>query len=739
MASSTGSGGVVATDNLADIAAVNPVVKVNGSLIPYGYGQRVWHTSGIQPGKATIYLSGNGEDSTGPVTLGKHAFGIKRFDPVEISDGTMSIFSGLILERLDQGENNAVMWEAHDWRWLLQWIPVTGCLVWDEVAGEVKYIQRFTCRMNPGGRWNCIIKNSIPVFTHLATESAEAGTYDQSIYDTTDKADVVCPWTPARALRYLNYCANIGEGSVAGIEVYTWRTLQNSAHLKWPNQSDIPGVEDNFYSIMPDTTLDGKSMAGAIDALMKIAGVIDLSVSYNGSTCTMQFFATKVSSSQKEQVSASTIPLARGGTATDANTAFDFDLRESGIKQAAGVAVLGAPARIETSLTYDPANPGTSTLALAFTASEITAFQTMVDGVLQSGTRYAYKPNSIPADGDWTSVTYTVMDGTGSNPKILANTMAAVQLARAYLRKAWRSFKINVPNLISASIPDGVSGDFAGKAFLNTPRQILVEQLQRMVSEYATDKLLKAKCQISIMVGDGAGAMYPTIANDGLQVDDDGSLVFTGLTEEAGAATDCVYFGTLTSPVGLSMKKVTINCAFPLDFRTTGVSARSLAGSIDEELGGPPLVIRDDGDSYPIEHQVSSTPIPYLAKLPGVSGGSEDSVPVTRVLRDEEARATKAAERLREQLGQPEISSQWSMIGIRSEYGVGAWIAGVQPIGSSGDDAYQINAPIKTVLFDFDNQITVIGGLLHTNVGPQKIEGGKRGGPPGVLAKIDEE
>jgi hypothetical protein len=738
---STAAGGVVETTSQADIAAVNPVIKVNGSVIPYGYGQRVWHTAGIQPGKATLWLSGNGEDSTGPVTLGKHAFGIKRFDPLTVSDGQSTIFAGLILERLDQGENNAVMWEAHDWRWLLQWIPVTGCLVWDEVAGAVKYIQRFTCRMNPGGRWNCIIKGGIPVFTHLASESTEAGTYDQSIYDTTDRADVVCPWTPARAMRYLNYCANIGEGDVVGIETYTWRTLKDSTHLDWPTQADIPGVEDNFYSILPDTTLDGKSMAGAIDALMKLSGVIDLSVTYNADSCVMFFFATKLSTTQKEQVSSSTIPLARGGTATDANTAFDFDLRESGVKQAAAVAVLGAPARVETSLTYDPANPGTSTLALAFTASEIAAFKTMVDGVLQSGTRYAYKPASIPADGDWSAVTYTAMDGTGGNPKIIANTMAAVQLARSYMRKAWRAFKINVPSLISASIQEGVGGAFAAKAFLNTPRAVLLEQLQHMVSEYATDKLLKARCQISIMVGDGAGAMYPTLANDGLQVDDDGTLLFAGLTEESGAATDCVYLGTLTTPTGLAMKKVSINVAFPLDFRTTGVSAQSLASSIDAELGGPPLIIRDEGDSYPVEHQMASTPIPYLAKLPGAYGGTEDSVPVTRVLKDESARATKSADRLREQFGQPEISSQWSMIGIRSEYGVGGWIADVQPIGSSpgGDPPYTINAPVKTVLFDFDNQITVIGGLLHSSVGPQKIEGGKRRGAPGVLAKIDEE
>lgn len=730
MASSTGSGGVLAGENNADIAAVNPVITVYGSIIPLSYGQRIWHTSGVQPGKATIWLGGATPDATGPVTLNKSAFGIKRFDPVTISDGAKVLFNGLMLERLDQGENNVCMWEAHDWRWLLQGIPVTGCFMYDEVRDAIYYNRRASCHMNPGGRWNCIVHAGQPVFTHIASEQVESGDLGEVLYDATDKDGYVCPWTPARAIKYLTYCANLERSDISSNDVPAWRSLKKSSYLKFPESAaDIAGVDDAYYAIMPDTSIEAKSMAGALDTLIKLAGVIDLRATYETNTTTLSFFATKLSSDQAAQVGAAVIPLARGGTAADANTAFDFDLRESGIRQFGAAAINGAPVRIETSLTYDPDDVANSTLSDASSESERTAWAKIVNGGSSGGKQYAYRPSSIPANGDWDSgdITWALTDGTGTLPLIYANSNDAVRLARSFLRRPWRSFKINVDMLKTNNIHKGVNGAFDGENFLETPRPVLLEQLQRLVSEY-NDGSMKARCPISVTI-DGK----PVLANDGLMVDDDGTLVFAGLTEESGAGTDSVYGNTLRYPDNLALREVKINLAFPHDFRSVGYAAKSGMEAIASEIEGPPLYMVDGGDSYPIEHQVNSRPLPHLTSVPATTGSGGVSAPVTRVLRDESARANKAAERMLAEHGEPEITSQWSMIGIRADYGVGTWIEKVKVSGGVDDSDYPIGAPLKTILYDFENQVTVFGGFLHSNV---RLTAAK---PPAAKAKQPEQ
>lgn len=722
MADSTASGGVVTDTTAADVTAVNPVVKVYGSIIPRSYGQRIWQTSGIQPSKATIWLGGADDDSTGPVTLNRRAYGINRLDPVTITDGNKTLFSGLMMSRQDQGDSNTVMWEAWDWRWLLQGIPVTGCFMYDEVRDAVYYNRRASCHMNPGGRWNCIINSGIPVFTHIATEHIESGDLGEVLYDTTDVEGKVCPWTPARALKYLAWCANLGADEVSNTSVPAWRSLRDSSYLLFRMDStNIAGVDASYYAVLPDTSLEAKSMAGAIDTLIKLAGVIDLRVAYNGDIATMQFFATKLSNNQREQVGASCFYLQRGGTALDACTAYDFDLHESSARQFGAVAINGAPVRIETSLTYDPDDVANSTLSDASSESERWAWSKIVNGVYVSGRRYAYKPASIPADGDWGSdagsnITWVKMDGTGGNPVIYANTEAAMRMARSFLPKPWRTVKINVANLKANDIHLGVDNAFNGENFLETPRPVLLEQLQRMVTEYAASKTLKARCPVTILLDD-----KPALANDGLTVLDDGTILLPGLTEEAGAAADSMYNGTIRGPGTVTLKKITINVAFPHDFRTVGYASRAGFELVAGEIGGPPLMMQDAGDSYPIEHQVNSIPLPHLQTVPATTGTGTDAVPLTRVLRDEQSRAHQAAQRLLADKGEPEISSQWSLIGIRTDYEVGTWIDRVMVYGATDDSDFPINAPLKSVLYDFENQVTVCGGVLHSSVRPANV------------------
>ena len=202
------------------------------------------------------------------------------------------------------------------------------------------------------------------------------------------------------------------------------------------------------------------------------------------------------------------------------------------------------------------------------------------------------------------------------------------------------------------------------------------------------------------------------------------------MAEQYDNTPQCIYSGHLYSTgsraqlttLDCTLKNLRMNIAIPMDHRVNGYSQTSasydddgrsdwlyLNANYSRATGGEFMQYIDSGSTFKEEHQVASYP-------------SDDGSVKNRLLPpgSEAENAEYAAQRRLYQTQRIQRLSSWKMFGVRPEWKIGMWIDQVEQIGVfAGGQTYQvgapyrINGPIRSIVFDFDNeQATTIGGII---------------------------
>jgi hypothetical protein len=542
----------------------------------------------------------------------------------------------------------------------------------------------------------------------------------------------------------------------------SWRTLAASPWIEWAQSSlddaafagldpadgtgfDLPDPLDRK---LPDMTFQGERFPQAIQKVLTSAGTHTWRLDYVATGDTSKPYVSRVRFCPVGYTAAFAgagidVPLLRGGDADDPNTAHDFALRESAAEVCESVLVEGAPVHVETAVTWDntdastiaasalkPAwsNPHIYNSAAGETAAynEQTAFMYCVNGGTSSGSpgqwaKYPAKQGDVLSPSSWLNA-----DGASGRPFAFARTLRAIALARQQWPRVFRAWRLDTAQLGTA-----LSG--YGSAFssvltyprLRAARPILAEQLQFFIYDILGGQeeanWTNEKYPIRVQIKMTADTDYHEVPQDvALRVTGDGLIWLDNLAEAADDQDHCVYAGSLLRPTGVSLKKVRLNVAMPMDHRVQAYKAGAadksvMAAAFRSALSGPPVLYVDSPDAYREDHQVASSPSGNSTYWSGTDGTGSANAPLSRILPpgSEQKNAEYAATRRLVSVQSPHRSSSWSMIGIRPEFRAGVFLGKVKVLEAEADDAdYVINGPVEVVTFDFANQETRIGNVL---------------------------
>jgi hypothetical protein len=707
-----------------------PLVYMDGELQPLMTCTIIEDVTGIAPSRALLRLGATGVSATGPITLNRYVWPWGPGTQVVVTlDAGNVLFRGMLVRRRDRGQKDDIIWEAACDKWLLAQIPVYGCLVRDPASGDVKFVNGYTPRMNPKGYWNCVpglvAGKLVPVFS----DKADIGVVYQSPVATFEDELVNgkrTAWTPRRALLYWQTIANLGPGDVPGVASDTWRSIKNSTRLKFLEAAlnlisrDATDTFDPLDRKMPDTEFRGMKLLAAIQRTLDVAGTHGFKLEYGDEESYVTFYPRGVNGATTQVEQTLDLHLTRGGNADDLNTVYDFDLDEDTSEVAESVLVHGA--RIHTEA---PVDTVALTLRWAATDAELTSYLQIIDGQDSGGIRYAYYPSK-----QGSTENNTLADGTTVNgivkPLAYARSAEAVDLANQCFPHVINAFMLNSVQLRTDGFMEGVASEYADldtyPVIGTDSRQILPEQLQYYVTQ--TERLL-ARYPVRVQLKNTNGDWHDVDAR--VRADDRGFIWVEGLPLD-GSETS-LFDGALinhqtAAPLTIVRKGVRLNVAFPLDHRVTGYAKIDAGTScFDEklfiELGGPPLAYIDSPEAYREEHQVESEPTPFLEHIAetDISNATQSTVSgaLLRYLPpgSEKTHAEHAAQRKLFATRWVPKKSCWSLVGIRPDFKTGQWIAKVSVHGGSTDDRdFDINAPVESVVHDFRNQTTIVGGLI---------------------------
>ena len=734
----------VETPEVSEGLSTQPIVSIDGTSYDYMTCTSIERNSGIIPSRAIIKIAAADWDTTGPITLNAYSWPFKFGSRVKITCDDAVAFLGQLGRRNDQGMDDSIVWTAYDDMWLLQQIYLRGCLVWDSKVEQVKFIPRYTMRANPEGRWNCIpvtINGGLyPVFAAVPDIGKTYESPNETFPAAMEEGKLTA-WTPRRLLMYGQLLCSLKAGDVPGILADEWRSLADSTRLLWSIEStNIQGADpaiqgnDPLDRKFPDCTFQGMRMNLFLEQVLKVAGTHELSLVYGSDASEVHFHPAVVFNQPTEQ-NQSVIPCLRSGRPTSANTAFDFTLDEDATQISESVLVEGQPVRVESMVTTDPVSPQVyQTFFAAWTDAEEAAFKACITGnPAATPPYYAWFPKTQNDTTEGNRLYADGKDGSGSGsgtnglvPYALAGSQAAVALARQCFPRVYRAYSIDSANLYSEGTLKGINQAYKNAPYLsNVPRPILETQLQYYVQAMKDGAEAEARLleRMPIRIQVKNELMSPNVWQDvpfdvGVRVTGDGLIWLDGLAEAADSRGYCSYIGSLTSdPSHVTRRQIRMNVAFPLDVRVKGTAVvpggeSSLSADMAKELGGPPLLYVDSLGAYEESHQVNSSP---SASTKWYTGSGTVTTPINRLLPpgSEALHATYAAERRLAGCRYPIRTSSWKLVGIRLEYTVGTWIDRVQMIGgASGENDYNISAPIRSVIYDFVGQLTIIGGLL---------------------------
>ncbi|MGD0090592.1 MAG: hypothetical protein ABSE73_11790 [Planctomycetota bacterium] len=729
--------GVVANPSAAEMKAVIPDVFVNGQMTVNVWCQYVEDRTGITPGRAMLQAGGNSVDINGPVTLSRFPnMDIKPYSRIKVVLDGYTDFLGILKRRHDMGQADQVIWEAWDDRWKLSKIPILGCLVYDPVDATVKFLTRYVHRVNPNGDHNCIIAmvggQLMPVFS-WAAEAADQAAVVQ-VQSAQIQADGnLRAWTPRLHLMYLCGLVNLAKGAVDGTNIQAWRSISQSAYLKWDPSSLNFASGGDMDHVMPDSTFRGQKILGAICETLKHSNTYGLRMQYEGDVSSVSFYVKDSTAPQKRQ-----LPLQRGGPANDANTIYDFDMDEDSGETAEAVVALGSVPHVETSVLLSNPDPdaigGTDTLRPGWTGAEDAAARRCINGGDANVTpppEFATYPSIInDYNGSW-----LVADGNGGRPKISARTADAVSLCRQHFPRWMRAFRLNSQALYAASQAlqgsDHRFQDTTQFPYLNMPRPILETQLT-----YLLDTVFKSKQRwpIRIEISNlAAGSSDFTLkakwhdvtAQAGVEVKSDNLIYLSGLTDDNSAA-DLIYTGQMICPFalppatpdkpGCQLRGIRINLAIPTDGRVMGYAEApgDVSADLAKELQGPIEDVIDSPSAWRFEDRVKSRPVasPEAIRQDGSVEYYTDPG-LTGALLDESGEALKHAQQKLAITKRRRQLTSWKLIGIRPDWHAGDYVDRVTCKGAAGDHDYTLEAALDVVTRDYANQVTVCGNTAE--------------------------
>jgi hypothetical protein len=485
----------------------------------------------------------------------------------------------------------------------------------------------------------------------------------------------------------------------------------------------------------------------------------------------IKFFPVGYTAVTSEKTTQSQIPLLRSGKPSmldNANTAYDFQLAEDATFSKSSVFVEGDVVRVETQVTSGngllPAwgRPTDSGIPAGY-ISEEEAFKIVIWGNATAGDdtpKKAVYPKKQTEDSRYVKAYSTddwqAADGAGGRQFAYARTPEALQLARRLFPRVFRAWRLDTQDTEITNALDGFDDRYSDegkypKGKFN--RQALQSQLQFYLSDLAggsgTENWLEQKFPVRVEVQNDAGwqdAVYTNITSIGEGV------FMLDMAEQYNGKPQCVYSGSLfasglkTKPdsLNVTLKNVRMNIAFPMDHRVSGYASSSANTNTSETNKDRNLMrlnyLKETGDGgyiqyidspigYREEHQVNSTPTPNAEMYIGGEAESKTTeVPLNRLLPpgSEGENAQQAAARRLYSTQRIDRRSSWKMIGIRPEWTVGVWVDSIllleqneagDALKDSGESkTYPINAPILSVVHDFQQQVTNINGLIGEEV-----------------------
>lgn len=732
---------------LNERACVTPTISIAGTVRTDFACPEATDMRGIVPGKALLkYLGDADKDTAGPIALTQPAVPLQHGMRVMVYDGTYRYHHGFLMVRRDQGAQDAVVWESHDDRILLQGCPVHGAIVRD-IDQTAKFLGRYEARTNPNGMWNCMYVSAsitggeaelVPVFAPHAERSHDyespTGT---SPADPTADDGLLYPWTVRRFLKYLWVIANVNPnaGGVTGIYGTRWRNLYGagSPKLTWDAARiaaitglATPGGTDPLDRKMPDINFQGLTLLSAINRCLGAAGTHEIViVPQADGTSKLDFAPTGYPEASGIGV-AQELRLQRAGAAEDSDTIFDYNCVEDASETFDSVLVEGDVVRVETRAEYDPDAESTSKLAKAWTDDEEDAFLKCVNGGTSTDGSDTYAKIPTILGDEAFSASWADADGDGGRPLAYARTPEAIALARQSFPRVFRAFRLMTANLGTA-----LSGQ--GSEYSSTPtwarliaqRPVLADQLQYYLRDLSasgteTGNILSVRMPVRVEIYRREDEKWLEIPREvQLRVTGDGVVWLDGLAEAENGKDYCLYSGDLedyTKVLDVEMRKFRLNVGMPMDHRVQGYAAvgtsvlhADYTGAID----GSPLLYIDSPQSYHEHHQVGSYP---AAAAKYYAGGTGTAAPLTRMLPPggEAGAAGYAATRRLASAQRIKKTSSWSMVGIRGEYRAGMWIEkiflddGVTPV------FYSVDGSVEKVTWDFcQGQATSIGGVAR--------------------------
>lgn len=562
---------------------------------------------------------------------------------------------------------------------------------------------------------------------------------------------------------------------IDGLQRQNWRSLRNyprvsgveasnsasSRFWDW-KYSEITGMNgsepsseiDPLDRKLPTIDFQGKAALQAIDDILVSAGTHSFKVGYvkgadeNEYKSTLEFFPIGFTAANGEKSTFSKIPLVRSGNASDvpnANTAFDFQLSEDATYTKTAVLVEGDIVRVETEVSKDIG------LVPAWGDKEEEAFLRIIWGsdnplVDIDTIKFAKYPPQQSIDNKTIQPfsKWVLADGGEGRQFAYARWPEAVKLARSIFPRVFRAWRIDSESTEVINALKGFNNQYENTTAYpigKSNRQILDNQLQFQLSDLGggagTENWLEQKFPIRVQVQNGSvwqDAEYTTAQNLGEGV------FLIDMAENYNGKLNCIYSGNMfasgnkvpVDTLNVAVKEVKMNLAFPMDHKTKGYAKTNQATNRDiNEINN--IYLRDTGDDgyiqyidspigYREEHQINSTPTPNSKML---SGTELIDVPLNRLLPpgSEAENAQYAAQRRLYTTQRIDRRSSWKMIGIRPEWAVGLFVEGIDLIkyengliSSEGEESYPINAPILSIVHDFQNQVTNINGLIGESI-----------------------
>ena len=722
-----------------------PKVKIRG-------GTRTWTTClaiedvlGPNPSVARIQIGGNDFTVQGPITLNEYDFGFGMWDTVEVSiDGMEPIFKGFITNRMDTGDES-VVFEAMDYRVLLDRIPVRGALVFDPYEEEVKYFPRFMPHCNPDGYWNCVgasfASGTWPVFAHVAEYGKNYQAPDET-FDSALKPGVLAPWTPRRMLQYLWVLSHTERSGVQGTNHNEWRYITSNSIVWNKSTLNMVGIDagagiDPLDRKHPDLNYQGMTLGGAIQTVMEVAGTHKMGMRGDELRFYPHFVSGRRRDSQEDQV----INMVRAGNLATSDTAYDFVAEEDASQVVQSFLVEGAPVRMETDVGHvfeeddniSEKNEVRAELIPAWPTSHEAAFKEAMDG---DGIYIKY-PSS---QGDPTNLDL-LADGQGEGdnlrPLIYANTRQGIDFLRQIFPTVYKAWILDNNELDEQDLLEGYDNRYSseskyprlkgpdGRAVLPTQLQWFLEKLDEEGDE---KNKLPTQWPVRVRVKRRTtekDRWYDVPFNVGMRVDEKGRIWLDSLAEDSEGQLWCVYEYKLTDDASkVRLNSIRINLAYPLEHRVRGYIEASdsrayISGDVDDLVGGPFLKYIDAGDSYTEDHQKNSFPCGMDKFIAGSGTEEVGNDGLSRLLPpgSEENQAEDHAKRGMARNEWVKKRSSFKLAGIRPDYKAGTWIPVMKRRGGRAGGDYPINAPAESVVYDFQNQTTIVGGLL-SEIGP---------------------